>query len=389
MIILAIETSCDDTSVALIQTRKKERVSFDILANIVSSQTEIHKKWGGVYPTLAKREHQKNLIPVLKKALKKSKKFKLISNKSRVEEKKIKTLKKILDREPELLNDFLNFIPKIKKPKIEAIALTIGPGLEPCLWTGINFARALALFWNLPIIPVNHIEAHIFSAFLYRSIPKKSIFPTICLVTSGGHTQLILMKDFGQYKILGETQDDAAGECLDKTARVLSLDYPGGPAIAAKAAQFKKLANKWRINLPRPMIKSRDYNFSFSGLKTAVLYEFKKRTPQVRKDKEYIRTLCAETQQSIIDVLLYKTLKAVRNYGAKAIILGGGVTANQELRKQFEKKIKKEIPGLKIYIPALEFCTDNAAMAAMVSFFHQKEKKDWQKIKAQADLRIN
>lgn len=393
MIILSVETSCDDTSIALIKfPASKRRACFDILANIVSSQTEIHKKWGGVYPTLAKREHQKNLIPVLEKALKKSRELKIKNYKPQIEEKKLKILKKILEREPELLNDFLNFIPKIEKPKIKAIALTIGPGLEPCLWTGINFAKALAFFWNLPIIPINHIEAHIFAGFIdkinFQDLKIKIFFPAVCLVVSGGHTQLILMRNFGRYKILGETQDDAAGECLDKTARILGLGYPGGPAIAAEAEKFKSSDLNFKINLPRPMIKSKDYNFSFSGLKTAVLYEFKKRTPQIRKNKKYIRAVCAETQQAVIDVLLYKTLKAAKNYGVKNIILGGGVTANQELRKQFEKKIKKEIPGSKIYIPTLEFCTDNAAMTAMAYFFHQKEKKNWQKIKAKADLRI-
>jgi len=404
MIILAVETSCDDTSIALIKFRPKKRTSFDILSSVVSSQTEIHKKWGGVYPTLAKREHQKNLIPVLEKALKKAKKFKTVNYKLKIENSQLKTFKKILAREPELLDGFLKFIPKIRKPEIKAIALTVGPGLEPCLWVGINFAKTLAYCWNLPIIPVNHVESHIFSAFLNRPIPKRSIFPAVCLVVSGGHTQLILIKNFGQYKILGETQDDAAGECLDKTARILGLGYPGGPAIAKKAAQFKisnltlrKAQNntrrsrsaKFKIDLPRPMIKSNNYNFSFSGLKTAVLYEFKKRTPRIRKNKEYIRELCAETQQAVIDVLIYKTLKAVKNYKVKTIILGGGVTANKELRKQFNKKIKKDLPDVEIFLPDFKFCTDNAAMTALNSFFRLREKKNWQKIKARADSRID
>lgn len=394
MNILAVETSCDDTAIALIKFRPKKRTSFDfnISANIISSQIEIHKKWGGVYPALAKREHQKNLIPVLTKALKKAKEFKLTDNKSRIEGKKIKTLKKILDREPKLLNDFLNFIPKIKKPEIEAIALTIGPGLEPCLWTGINLAKALAFYWNLPIIPVNHVEAHIYAGFIDKRKNKKSeiriSFPAVCLVVSGGHTQLILMRDFGRYEILGETQDDAAGECLDKAARVLNLGYPGGPAIATEAAKFKKTKNKQQVRLPRPMIKSKDYNFSFSGLKTAVIYEFKKQPPRIRKNKAYVREFCAEIQQAVIDVLIYKTVKAIRNYRVKTIILGGGVTANKELRKQLKKKIKKDFPDLEIYFPNFEFCTDNAAMTAITSFFRRKEKKDWRKIKAKADLRI-
>jgi len=407
MKILAIETSCDDTSIALIQTpapsgrgsfnfierRKEERISFNILSNVISSQTEIHKKWGGVYPALAKREHQRNLIPVLEKALKKAQELKIENRKLQIEEKRLRILKKILKREPELLDNFLNFIPKIKKPRIEAIALTVGPGLEPCLWAGVNFAKALAYFWQIPIIPVNHIEAHIYANFIgnfkFQISNFKTLFPAVCLVVSGGHTQLILMKNIGNYKILGETQDDAAGECLDKVARTLGLEYPGGPVIENKSSEFKIKNLESKIKLPRPMIHSKDYNFSFSGLKTAVLYDFRKRNPKVRKNKDYIRQICAETQQSVIDVLIRKTIKAVKNYRIKSIILGGGVIANNELRKQFREKIKKEVPGLKLYIPDPKFCTDNAAMVAVVSFFHRKEKKNWKGIKARADLRIN
>ena len=432
MIILAIETSCDDTSIALIQTpapsgrgsfnfierREKERVSFNILSNVISSQTEIHKKWGGVYPALAKREHQRNLIPVLEKALKKARELKMEnftlrnaqgdternrSVKLQIEEKQLRILRKILKREPELLDNFLNFIPKIKNPKIEAIALTVGPGLEPCLWAGVNFAKALAYFWQIPIIPVNHIEAHIFANFIDKfetpafakdsagkqNLKIKTLFPAVCLVVSGGHTQLILMKDIGNYKILGETQDDAAGECLDKVARILGLEYPGGPVIEDKSSEFKIKNMESKIKLPRPMIHSKDYNFSFSGLKTAVLYDFRKRSLKVRKNKDYILQICAEAQQSVIDVLIRKTVRVLKNYRIKSVILGGGVIANNELRKQFREKIKKEFPTVKLYIPDPKFCTDNAAMVAVVSFFHRKEKKDWKKIKARADLRIS
>lgn len=298
-----------------------------------------------------------------------------------------------MKREPELLDNFLNFIPKIKKPGIEAIALTVGPGLEPCLWAGVNFAKALAYFWQIPIIPVNHIEAHIYANFVgnfkFQISNFKTLFPAVCLVVSGGHTQLILMKNIGNYKILGETQDDAAGECLDKVARILGLEYPGGPAIEDKSSEFKIKNMESKIKLPRPMIHSKDYNFSFSGLKTAVLYDFRKRSPKVRKSKNYIRQICAETQQSVIDVLIRKTVRVLKSYRIKSVILGGGVIANNELRKQFREKIKKEFPTVKLYIPDPKFCTDNAVMVAVVSFFHRKEKKDWKKIKARADLRIN
>jgi len=367
MKILAIETSCDDTSIAIIEAKKK--YFFDILSNVVSSQVNIHKKWGGVYPTLAKREHQKNLVPVLKKALKEANLLQL----NKIKEEKIKIIKKILEREPKLLNSFIKDIAKIKKPDIEALAVTVGPGLEPCLWAGINFAKALSFCWEIPEIPVNHIEAHILSAFANKNKVK---FPAICLIASGGHTQLILMKKINNYKILGETRDDAAGECLDKTARILGLDYPGGPIIERRA---KEASNKIEINLPRPMINTKDYDFSFSGLKTAVLYESKNK----RKTKNYVNKMCKEIQQAVIDVLIKKTKKAKEEHNAKTVILGGGVTANKELRKQIKKVLPETI------LPDPKLCTDNAVMVAIAAYFNKKSKKDYKNIKAKANLRIS
>lgn len=343
MIILAIDTSCDDTCVAILKIANDK---LKILSNVVSSQVKIHRKYGGIYPSLAKREHQKNLPVVLKKALNKA-----------------------------------------KKPKIDAVAVTIGPGLEPCLWTGINFAKDLAQQRNLPIIPVNHIEAHIFANFLDKF---QKLFPAICLVVSGGHTQLILMNDIGKYKIIGETRDDAAGECFDKTARVLGLPYPGGPAIATEASKPQKGdRGQSSVKLPRPMINSKDYDFSFSGLKTAVLYEFKKKSKKVRVSKEYVREMAREIQQAIIDVLIKKTIKAAKDCKAKSIVLGGGVTANDELRKQLKEKIKKEIPNIQYLTPNIQFCTDNAVMIGATAYFHRKEaSKKWRKIEAKANLRV-
>src|SRR4030043_2462412 len=194
MLILAIETSCDDTCIAIVGARGEKRPRFKILSNIISSQIAVHKKYGGVYPTLAVREHKKNLLPTLLKALNES-----------------------------------------KKSNIDLIAVTIGPGLDPCLWAGINFAKELAEKWNLPIVPVNHIESHI----LVNFVDKSQNFPAFALVVSGGHTQLILVKNIGKYKIIGETRDDAAGECFDKVAKILGLGYPGGPEIAKLASQWK------------------------------------------------------------------------------------------------------------------------------------------------------
>jgi len=222
MKILAIETSCDETSVAIVEGKGKlENPSFEILSNVVLSQIKIHKKWGGVVPMMAKREHSKNLIAILEKSLRKSSflKLNLKSQISNLKPEKQKRLNKILEREPELLERFLKFIPTIKPPKIDVIAVTIGPGLEPALWVGINFAKALAFVWNKPIVAVNHMEGHIVASLLKSNlksqISKIMPFPALALLVSGGHTELVLIKKWGDYKIIGQTRDDAAGECFE------------------------------------------------------------------------------------------------------------------------------------------------------------------------------
>lgn len=354
MIILAIETSCDDTCISLIKVLGKLKPHFKILSNIISSQIEIHRKWGGVYPALAKREHQKNLPLIFKKALRVAGNL-----------------------------------------KIDLIAVTIGPGLEPCLWVGINFAKDLAKSLKIPIIPVSHIEAHIYANWLSSaSLDSKNIFPAVCLIVSGGHSQLILMKGHGKYKILGETRDDAAGECFDKVARILGLGYPGGPTIEAEASKFRIQNSKFRIRLPRPMIYQKNYDFSFSGLKTAVLYDFRNRPPKIRESETYIQAMCQEIQQSVTDVLIFKTLRAAKDYKTKSIILGGGVTANKNLRKELKTKIEEKIPDTKCFLPDIKYCTDNAAMVGIAAYFHWLKRKDkilkegWKEIEANANLKI-
>lgn len=349
MKILGIETSCDETAISLIEVKNQ----IEILSNVVASQVKLHAQYGGVYPFLAKREHQKNLPVVFKKATK-----------------------------------------NIDISKINLIGVTVGPGLEPCLWQGVNFAKDLAKKLKKPIVPVNHLEAHIIANFIGENskleIRNSKLFPAVCLVVSGGHTQLIFMRAIGKYQLLGETRDDAAGECFDKTARILGLGYPGGPAIAQLARREFEIGNsKFEIRLPRPMIYQKNYDFSFSGLKTAVLYDFRSRSLKVRKSKKYIQEMSKEIQQAIIDVLIHKTLKAAKNFQAKSIILGGGVAANEELRRQFKLKIEKEIPNTKYLMPAPHYCTDNAAMIAFTAYFHQKEAtKDLAKIRVNANLRI-
>ena len=333
MLILGIETSCDDTGIAIVEVAPtKVGVMFNILSNTISSQIKVHQKYGGIVPNLAAREHLRNIEPCLKQAFKQA---------------------------------------KVKPEQIDLIAATIGPGLIPSLLIGVHFAKTLAYKWQKPIVGVNHIEAHILAILLKN---KKIKFPAIALVVSGGHTQLILMSDIGKYKILGETRDDAAGECFDKVAKLLGLGYPGGPEISKQAEECKKS----NIDLPRPMINHKNYDFSFSGLKTAVLYK----TKDMGSLAPHISALCKETQQAIIDVLMEKTLRAAKEYKAKTIILSGGVAANEELRNQLNVKCK--LLNVNFLVPTKNLCTDNGAMIAVAGYFNKSTKN----VKANANLRI-
>lgn len=343
MIILGIETSCDDTGVAILKVSGKKRPVFEILSNVVSSQIKVHQKYGGIVPNLAAREHLKNIEPCLKKAFKRA---------------------------------------KIKPKDVDLIAVTIGPGLIPSLLIGVHFAKTLAYRYNKPIVGINHLEGHILSSiFNFQFSIFKQLFPAVALVVSGGHTQLILMSDIGKYKILGETRDDAAGECFDKVAKLLRLSYPGGPAVAKEAAKVNFQFSIANFQLPRPMIRHKNYDFSFSGLKTAVLYTVK----NVGHSTSNIPALCYETQQAIIDVLIEKTMRAAKEYKTKTVILAGGVAANDELRKQLKLKIVNCKLNIKFLVPPKNLCTDNAAMIAMAGYFNKPTKN----IKANANLRLS
>ena len=347
MIIFSIETSCDDTCVSFIEVNEKKKSKIKILSNLISSQVELHKEYGGIYPIMAQREHQKNLPLLFEKAK----------------------------------NEAGN-------PKIDLIAVTVGPGLDPCLWVGVNFAKDLSDKLNVPIFPINHIEGHIYANFVELDLDFKKVFPAICLVVSGGHTQLILVKGFGRYRILGETRDDAAGECFDKIGRTLGLSYPGGPAIEKES--YKEIKNRRGIKFPKPMMFQKNYDFSFSGLKTAVLYNYKDQDLKTQKDEDYIREVCYEAQKSIIDVLLFKTIKAAKDYNVKSIILGGGVTANKELRKTFQGNIKKDLPSVNLYFPDVQYSTDNSLMIGITAYYHylNNEKLLPKKIEASPNLRL-
>ena len=389
MIIIAIETSCDDTAISIIKTtasalKKKQPAfnDFEILSDYVSSQANIHAEYGGVFPAVAKREHQKNLTPLLIKSLKNSGLLK--KSKKPIDAKKLLKVQKILERNQDIFNDIKVFFKEYDIPEINKIAVTTGPGLEPCLYTGINFSRALSLYWDAPLVSINHLEGHIMSNWL--SPIEKVEFPATALVVSGGNTQIINIEEIGKYKLIGETRDDAAGECFDKTARILGLGYPGGPSIAKEAKKFKE--KKYNISLPRPMMHDKNYDFSFSGLKTAVLYDFKKRTEQERKSKDYIVEMCYQIERSIIDVLVFKTMKAAEELKTKTIILGGGVSANKELIKEFKKQCKTK--KINFVSPLPKFSGDNASMIALTALFSPNAKKtSWQKIKPNSNLKIN
>jgi N6-L-threonylcarbamoyladenine synthase len=331
MRILGIETSCDETAAAVVEDGVK------IVFSVVASSAEMHIKTGGIIPEKAAREQLKSIIPVIDEALKES---------------PIKT--------------------------IDAIGVTVGPGLIGSLLVGIEAAKTLAYAFQKPIIPVNHLVAHIYANFLSDTPPQ---FPCLCLVVSGGHSDIVLMKGHGDLEWIGGTRDDAAGEAFDKTARLLGLPYPGGPAIGLGAKTFMDKNPDFKLTLfPRPMITDDNFDFSFSGLKTAVL-----RYTENNKDTD-INQLCAEVQQAIVDVLIAKTFKAINKYKPQSLLLAGGVAANLHLRESFAKKAKELDLGF--YCPPLPLCTDNAATIASCTFFNQKtfSLKD---IEANPELTIN
>ena len=345
MIILAIETSCDETAVAILEVNNQ---NFKVLANLVSSQINIHKKYGGVVPEVAARKHLENLLPLLEKALAQA---------------------------------------KVMPKNIDAIGVVYGPGLITSLIVGIETAKTLSLVWQKPLIPVNHIKAHILANLIEGEQGKfrKIFFPALCLVVSGGHTSLVLLKDLNNFKTIGQTRDDAVGEAFDKVAKVLGLGYPGGPIIAEKAEN----ADKDYFKLPRPMINSKDFDFSFSGLKTAVKMAWGK---ERFRDEKNIRKMCAAFHQACLDVLIAKTLKAAQEYKVKTVLLGGGVSANKELRKQMVSAVK-DLEKVKFFQPDLHLTTDNALMVAISAYFEYKGgkggfKNDWGKIKVEPNLEI-
>jgi len=330
MITLGIETSCDETALCLLESSSDGHDSkYRVLGNIVHSQIELHREFGGVFPMLAKREHIKNL-PIL---------YKKIIEESGIDEN-----------------------------KINRIAVTKGPGLEPALWTGILFANEIGKKLNIPVIPVNHMEGHIMASLIEDSKISNDFqnlrqinYPALAVLISGGHTEIVKIPEENKYEILGSTVDDAIGEAFDKVARMLNLPYPGGPEISklAEQARIENIANT--ITLPRPMIHSKDLKFSFSGLKTAVLYTLKK-IENVSPDQ--MKDIAREFENAVTDVLISKTKSALEDHEVRTLIIGGGVIANKYIRENFIKLANEN--NIPLYLPSNGLTGDNALMIALV-----------------------
>ncbi len=345
MYILGIESSCDESAASVLQASGRKTV---ILSNIIASQIDIHAQYGGVIPEIAAREHVLNILPTIESALKQA---------------------------------------KITHRDLKAIAVTQGPGLITSLLAGVETAKALSLVWNKPLIPVHHVIGHIYANFINQSTSPR--FPILALVVSGGHSNLVYMSEHYHFKIIGTTRDDAAGEAYDKAAKMLGLDYPGGPIIAQYAQEFRNNRMASNILLPRPMLNSPDFDFSFSGLKTALLYQLQKDKDWKKRRPEY----CFAFEQAIIETLIHKTIKAATKYSPKSIILAGGVAANQALRQQLQEKITEKLPKIKLFLPELAYTTDNAAMIASAGYFSYYQKKNkaylpYSRLLARCDLKM-
>lgn len=360
MRILGIETSCDETAVCLIEAHGDfgAEFKFEVLGNALISQAKLHEQYGGVFPNLAKREHAKNLVPLLETALKEA--AMLVPADVRLTKSNIE---KILEREPELLERLVPFLEH-QKPDIDAIAVTHGPGLEPALWVGINFAKALSSVWNVPLVAVNHMDGHVLMSMMDGNKLSLFEFPLLALLISGGHTELVLSREFGKYQLIGQTRDDAAGEAFDKVARLLELGYPGGPEISRLAAEARNSEMTSHCNLPRPMLHEDNLDFSFSGLKTAVRNIVEKEKPNDTAKMNIAR----EFEDAVTDVLVTKTLRAVEQYGVSTVVVGGGVSANTHIRAELAKQLRNV--DCQLLVPPPELATDNAIMIALAGYFH-------------------
>lgn len=364
MLILSIETSCDETAVSLVEARGDfPQATYEIHGNALWSQIDIHREYGGVFPAIAKREHAATIVTMLEKAITEAgiESFDFTPEVTPEIEREVREL---LLREPGLADQLLTFHKEHGAYAIDLIAVTSGPGLAPALWVGVNFAKALAVLWKTNIVPVNHMEGHVLSSIydIDRDNQLSDIaFPAISLLISGGHTELILMKDWGQYEKIGQTRDDAVGEAYDKVARLLGLPYPGGPEVAKRAARARKEKLPEFAKLPTPMLNSGDLDFSFSGLKTAVRYA----VAEKELTEDDIAAVARDFEDAVKTVLIKKSFAAVEQYGAQTLIVGGGVSANTYLKQMFEVGFLQHYPDVSVYFPQPSLTTDNSVMIAL------------------------
>lgn len=356
MKVLAIETSCDETGIAIVEGAETEQgYEFRVLGNALLSQAELHAEYGGVYPNLAKREHLKNL--------------------------------------PIILGQALQAAGMHAPAAVDAIAVTSGPGLEPALWTGITFAQQLAREWNLPLIPVNHMEGHLLSSLVQDGKLEQVSLPVLGLLISGGHTEFVAMKEWFDYEVIGETLDDAVGEAFDKVARMLALPYPGGPHISKMAAYAREAQLVSATKLPRPMLQSGTCDVSFSGLKTAALYALRDQGGVQKLSLDERAAFAREFEDTVADIFVVKARRALEESGAQTFVIGGGVAANTHIRETLRALVTNEFPDVEFRLPEYSITGDNAIMigeAALVrSLGGAQEAVDPETIRAEGNLSIS
>lgn len=372
MRILAIETSCDETAIALLEAQGDfANAELTVLGDALYSQVDVHREFGGVYPNLAKREHAANLVPLLVKALRDAGMYHEIEQPLSPEQ--VYALQELLTREPELFTQLISAVTLFAPPDIDAIAVTRGPGLEPALWVGINFARALSYLWRVPLIGVDHMEGHILSGLARETdsgaltIASSDVtFPVLALLISGGHTELVLMRDWLSYEVLGATVDDAVGEAFDKVARLLDLPYPGGPEISKRAQEARERGDTAPFSLPTPMHNTDDYRFSYAGLKTAVRYRLDEMESLSEKE---VAAVARSFEDAATIPLVAKTQRALSAYTPGTLIVAGGVSANAYIREQIEHLVANEFPETELRIPPPRLSTDNAIMIGIAGYF--------------------
>ena len=376
MKLLALETSCDETAFAVFDFHSDRE--FTILSEQLNSQIEIHQEYGGVFPAVAKREHTKNVYPLFIASLEESGLLKKREHSVDVPQNILDTISKLLERDSDNLELLVRFYEQYEQPNIDIIAVTYGPGLEIALWTGFNFARALSVLLDAELVPTNHMEGHIYASLMKRtgsnagrrfSIQDPG-FPNLNLLISGGHTELVIAKSEHEYVKIGKTLDDAVGEAYDKSARLLGIPYPGGPQISKLADEYRSANSTNTLELPRPMLHSKDYNFSFSGLKTAVRNLVQK---QENLTDIFKQELSHELEESISEVLIKKTKLAITEFGVESLVIGGGVSANNHLRSEFTKLCAEE--NIPLFLPDKKYTGDNGVMIGVAGYRRFINKK--------------